>query len=186
MRLALSYRDEAQRTRASQWFEENGREQPLWIKLDVTDRTAFAEAADDVMAHFGKVHVLVNNAGVGVFGPTDEASYDDFDWIMGVNFGGVVNGIVSFVPRIKATGEGGHVVNVASMAASFVGAAGGHLHRLQVRGARPHGIAALQSRALWHRRVAGLPGARRDRRGPQRPQAPGRIRGERFRPGQRG
>jgi NAD(P)-dependent dehydrogenase (short-subunit alcohol dehydrogenase family) len=121
MRLALSYRDEAQRTRSSQWFEDNSREQPLWLKLDVTDRTAFAKAADDVVAHFGKVHVLVNNAGVSVFGPTDEASYDDFDWIMGVNFGGVVNGIVSFVPRIKATGEGGHVVNVASMAAYLSG-----------------------------------------------------------------
>jgi NAD(P)-dependent dehydrogenase (short-subunit alcohol dehydrogenase family) len=121
MRLALSYRDEAQRARSSQWFEDNGREQPLWIKIDVTDRTAFAKAADDVVAQFGKVHVLVNNAGVSVFGPTDEASYDDFDWIMGVNFGGVVNGIVSFVPRIKATGEGGHVVNVASMAAYLSG-----------------------------------------------------------------
>lgn len=121
MRLALSYRDEAQRARASQWFEDNGREQPLWLKLDVTDRDAFAKAADEVVAHFGKVHVLVNNAGVSVFGPTDEASYADYDWIMGVNFGGVVNGIVSFVPKIKATGEGGHVVNVSSMAAYLSG-----------------------------------------------------------------
>jgi NAD(P)-dependent dehydrogenase (short-subunit alcohol dehydrogenase family) len=121
MRLALSYRNEEQRARCTQWFDENGREQPLWIKLDVTHRTAFAKAADDVVAHFGKVHVLVNNAGVSVFGPTDEASYDDFDWIMGVNFGGVVNGVVSFAPKIKATGEGGHVVNVASMAAYLSG-----------------------------------------------------------------
>jgi len=121
LRLALSYRNEEQRARCTQWFADNGREQPLWVKLDVTDRDAFARAADEVVAHFGKVHVLVNNAGVSVFGPTDEASYDDFDWIMGVNFGGVVNGIVSFVPRIKETGEGGHVVNVASMAAYLSG-----------------------------------------------------------------
>lgn len=121
MRLALSYRNEEQRARCTQWFAENGREQPLWIKLDVTDRDAFARAADEVVAHFGKVHVLVNNAGVSVFGPTDEASYADYDWIMGVNFGGVVNGIVSFVPKIKATGEGGAVVNVASMAAYLSG-----------------------------------------------------------------
>ncbi|MBO9668997.1 MAG: SDR family oxidoreductase [Sphingobium sp.] len=121
MRLALSYRNEEQRARCTQWFAENGREQPLWIKLDVTDRDAFARAADEVVAHFGKVHVLVNNAGVSVFGPTDEASYADYDWIMGVNFGGVVNGVVSFVPKIKASGEGGAVVNVASMAAYLSG-----------------------------------------------------------------
>ena len=121
MRLALSYRNEEQRARCTHWFEERGREAPLWIKLDVTDRDAFAVAADQVVDHFGKCHVLVNNAGVSVFGPTDEASYADYDWIMGVNFGGVVNGIVSFLPKIKASGEGGHVVNVASMAAYLSG-----------------------------------------------------------------
>ncbi len=121
MRLALSYRNEEQRERCTKWFADNGREQPIWIKLDVTDREAFAKAADDVEAHYGKIHVLVNNAGVSVFGPTDEASYADFDWIMGVNFGGVVNGIVSFVPKLKAHGEGGHVVNVSSMAAYLSG-----------------------------------------------------------------
>jgi NAD(P)-dependent dehydrogenase (short-subunit alcohol dehydrogenase family) len=121
MRLALSYRNEEQRERSDRWFVEQGREPPLWIKLDVTDRDAFARAADAVAAHFGKVHVLVNNAGVSVFGPTDEANYADYDWIMGVNFGGVVNGLVSFIPKIKATGEGGAVVNVASMAAYLSG-----------------------------------------------------------------
>jgi len=121
MRLALSYRNEEQRERCTKWFFDNDREQPIWIKLNVTDRDGFANAAESVMAHFGKCHVLVNNAGVSVFGPTDEASYADYDWIMGVNFGGVVNGIVSFLPKIKATGEGGHVVNVASMAAYLSG-----------------------------------------------------------------
>lgn len=121
MKLALSYRDETQRARCDQWFIAHDRDLPLWIKLDVTDRAAFARAADEVEAHFGGVDVLVNNAGVSVFGPTDEASYDDFDWIMGVNFGGVVNGIVSFVPKLKASGARGHVVNVASMAAYLSG-----------------------------------------------------------------
>jgi NAD(P)-dependent dehydrogenase (short-subunit alcohol dehydrogenase family) len=121
MRLALSYRDDAQRARCDAWFAEQGREAPLWIRLDVTDREAFAAAADKVIDHFGKCHVLVNNAGVSVFGPTDEASYADYDWIMGVNFGGVVNGVVSFLPKIKASGDGGHVVNISSMAAYLSG-----------------------------------------------------------------
>lgn len=150
MRLAISYRNEEQRERCTRWFMENRREAPLWIHLDVTDRTAFARAADEVMAHFGKCHVLVNNAGVSVFGPTDEASYADYDWIMGVNFGGVVNGLVSFVPRIKQTGEGGHVVNVASMAAYLSGPQAGiyTASKFAVRGLTeslrynlvPHGI----------------------------------------------
>ncbi|WP_417320120.1 SDR family NAD(P)-dependent oxidoreductase [Emcibacter sp.] len=121
MRLALSYRNEEHKESAARWFEEQGREQPLFLKLDVQDRDRFAEIADEVESHFGKVHVLINNAGVSVFGPTDEASYADYDWIMGVNFGGVVNGLVSFIPKIKAHGEGGHIVNVASMAAFLPG-----------------------------------------------------------------
>jgi NAD(P)-dependent dehydrogenase (short-subunit alcohol dehydrogenase family) len=121
MQLALSYRNEDYRAEAERWFVENDRPVPLFLPLDVTDRVRFAEVANAVEAHFGKVHVLVNNAGVSVFGPTDVASYDDYDWIMGVNFGGVVNGQISFIPKIKAHGEGGHVVNVASMAAFCAG-----------------------------------------------------------------
>ncbi len=121
MRLALSYRNEDDKARAAEWFAAKGYEQPLFLKLDVTDRARFAEVADEVAAHFGEVHVLVNNAGVSVFGPTDEASYDDYDWIMGVNFGGVVNGLVSFLPKIKAAHGRRHVVNIASMAAFLPG-----------------------------------------------------------------
>jgi len=102
MRLALSYRNEDDRARTAEWFASKGYEQPLFLKLDVTDRARFAEVAAEVVKHFGEVHVVVNNAGVSVFGPTDEASYDDYDWIMGVNFGGVVNGLVSFMPYLKA------------------------------------------------------------------------------------
>jgi NAD(P)-dependent dehydrogenase (short-subunit alcohol dehydrogenase family) len=121
MRLALSYRNEADRDAAAAWFAANGHEAPLFCQLDVQDRARFAEVADEVVAHFGEVHVLVNNAGVSVFGPTDEASYADYDWIMGVNFGGVVNGLVSFLPLIKAASGRRHVTNVASMAAFLPG-----------------------------------------------------------------
>jgi NAD(P)-dependent dehydrogenase (short-subunit alcohol dehydrogenase family) len=89
------------------------------IQVDVTDRAALARAADETERVFGKVHIVCNNAGVNLFNDIGSASYDDWDWILGVNLGGVVNGIQTFVPRIKAHGEGGHVVNTASMA-SFI------------------------------------------------------------------
>ena len=115
--LVLTYRNEDHRAQAQAWFERNDRPMPRFVQLDVTDRAGWARVAD----RLGPVHILVNNAGVSVFGPTDEASYADYDWIMGVNFGGVVNGLVTFVPRIKAQGQGGHIVNVASMAAYLSG-----------------------------------------------------------------
>lgn len=117
MALILTYRNEAYRAEAERWFSGQGRPLPRFVRLDVTDRARWAEVAEEV----GPVDVLVNNAGVSVFGPTDEASYADHDWIMGVNYGGVVNGIVSMLPGMKAHGRGGHVVNVASMAAFCAG-----------------------------------------------------------------
>jgi NAD(P)-dependent dehydrogenase (short-subunit alcohol dehydrogenase family) len=86
------------------------------ITLDVTDRAAMAAAAAETERRFGKVHVLVSNAGVGIEGPLRNATYDDWDFGLGVNLGGVVNGIQTFVPRIRAHGDGGHVVNTASLA----------------------------------------------------------------------
>jgi NAD(P)-dependent dehydrogenase (short-subunit alcohol dehydrogenase family) len=92
-------------------------ERVLPIKLDVTDRAAFAAAADATEARFGKIHILCNNAGVAVVGPTELATFDDWDWVMGVNVGGTINGIVTMLPRLMAHGEGGHIVNTASMSA---------------------------------------------------------------------
>jgi NAD(P)-dependent dehydrogenase (short-subunit alcohol dehydrogenase family) len=87
------------------------------IHLDVTDRAAMAAAADETERVFGKVHVLVNNAGVGITGPFAGISYADWDFGLAVNLGGVINGLQTFLPRIRAHGEGGHVVSTASLAA---------------------------------------------------------------------
>lgn len=92
-----------------------GGDRVLALKLDVTDRDAYAKAADAAEAKFGKVHLLVNNAGVAVVGPTELATFADWDWVMGVNLGGTINGIVTMLPRILAHGEGGHIVNTSSM-----------------------------------------------------------------------
>jgi NAD(P)-dependent dehydrogenase (short-subunit alcohol dehydrogenase family) len=96
----------------------------MGVQLDVADRTGFAAAADEVEARFGPVSLLFNNAGINLFQTIEDSSYDDWDWVLGVNLGGVVNGVMTFAPRMKARAqsgevEGGHIVNTASMA-SFV------------------------------------------------------------------
>lgn len=87
------------------------------VQLDVTDRAGFARAADAAEARFGKIHILVGNAGVGVMGPVLDARFDDWDWGMGVNLGGIINGLVTILPRIKAHGEGGQIVTTSSQSA---------------------------------------------------------------------
>ncbi len=94
-----------------------GGDRVLAVQLDVTNRAQFAQAADAAEATFGKIHILVNNAGVAVVGPTELATFADWDWVMGVNVGGTVNGIVTILPRMLAHGEGGHIVCTASMSA---------------------------------------------------------------------
>jgi NAD(P)-dependent dehydrogenase (short-subunit alcohol dehydrogenase family) len=84
------------------------------IKFDVTDRAAYARAADEAEAVFGKIHVLVNNAGVGGSGSAEKQTYKDWDYVMGVNLGGVINGLVTILPRILKHGEGGHIVATSS------------------------------------------------------------------------
>ena len=86
------------------------------LTLDVTDRTRFAAVADAVEAELGNIHLFCNNAGVYRGGSLDAVTYQDWDWVLGVNLGGVVNGVQTLVGRMKAHGEGGHIVNTASMA----------------------------------------------------------------------
>lgn len=90
------------------------------ISVDVTDRPAMARAAEEAVRVFGKIHVLCNNAGVGVFAPLTTATYDDWDWGMGVNVNGVFNGVRTFLPYIRAHGEGGQIVSTASVAGLIV------------------------------------------------------------------
>ena len=95
------------------------------IKLDITDREAFKRAANEAEAVFGPVQLLFNTAGVSIFGPLERATYEDYDWIMGVNFGGVVNGLQTFAPRMIAHGKGGHIVNTASLGCFFAASTAG-------------------------------------------------------------
>jgi NAD(P)-dependent dehydrogenase (short-subunit alcohol dehydrogenase family) len=86
------------------------------IVLDIMDREAYARAADEVEQVFGGPPTLLfNTAGVNSFGPVEKTSYGDFDWIIGVNLGGVINGMVTFVPRMIAAGKPAHIVTVSSL-----------------------------------------------------------------------
>jgi NAD(P)-dependent dehydrogenase (short-subunit alcohol dehydrogenase family) len=86
------------------------------LELDVTDRAGFVRAADEAEATFGRLHVLCNNAGIGILKSIATAEYADWDWAVDVNLNGVFNGVHTILPRIRAHGEGGHIVNTASMA----------------------------------------------------------------------
>jgi NAD(P)-dependent dehydrogenase (short-subunit alcohol dehydrogenase family) len=91
------------------------------IQLDVSSRDRFARAADAAEEALGPVSLLCNNAGVNLFRTIDESTYDDWDWVLGVNLHGVINGVMTFVPRMKERDEGGHIVNTASMASFLAG-----------------------------------------------------------------
>src|ERR1700733_5456612 len=95
--------------------ELNAGDRLCTLQLDVTDRVQFARVADEAEKTFGKIHVLCNNAGIGLAGPAKFATYDDWDWVLGVDLGGVVNGVVTVLPRILKHGEGGHIVSTSSM-----------------------------------------------------------------------
>jgi NAD(P)-dependent dehydrogenase (short-subunit alcohol dehydrogenase family) len=93
------------------------------IVLDITDRAAYAAAADEVEKVFGQAPTLLfNTAGVNNFGPIEKTTYGDFDWLIGVNLGGVVNGMVTFVPRMIASCKPCHITTVASLG-GFTGSA---------------------------------------------------------------
>lgn len=83
---------------------------------DVTDPASVDQSANKTFETFGNVHVLCNNAGVAGGSGIDDISLDTWRWVIDVNLMGVVYGIRSFLPRMRAHGEGGHIVNTASMA----------------------------------------------------------------------
>ena len=83
-------------------------------RVDVADRDAVFAWADQVVADHGKVNLVFNNAGVALGATIEAMSYEDFEWLMNINFWGVVHGTKAFLPHLKAAGEG-HIVNVSSV-----------------------------------------------------------------------
>lgn len=87
-------------------------------KLDVADRAAVEAWADQVVAEHGSVNLIFNNAGVALGSTIEAMSYEDFEWLMNINFWGVVYGTKAFLPHLRASGEG-HIVNVSSVFGLF-------------------------------------------------------------------
>ena len=83
-------------------------------RVDVADRAAVYAWADQVVDDHGKVNLIFNNAGVALGATIEAMSYEDFEWLMSINFWGVVHGTKAFLPHLKAAGEG-HVVNLSSV-----------------------------------------------------------------------
>lgn len=91
------------------------------VTVDVSDPASVAAVGRAAEQAFGKLHIAVNNAGVAMHGtPVEKVSIDEWNWVIGVNVLGVINGIRTFVPMIRSHGEGGHVVNTASISGFFI------------------------------------------------------------------
>jgi NAD(P)-dependent dehydrogenase (short-subunit alcohol dehydrogenase family) len=94
----------------------------LGLPLNVADRTQWAGCAERVSREFGGVDLLCSNAGVNFVGPTQEATYADWDFALGVNLGGAINAVHTFAPAMVRSGRGGHIVITASVSGLFAGA----------------------------------------------------------------
>ena len=99
---------------AMAYFKEKNAEVHA-IKLDLTDREAYIAAADEVEKVFGEPpQLVIQTAGVNTFGPAEASTFEDYDWVVGVDLDAVINGMVIFVPRMIKAGKGGHIAAVSS------------------------------------------------------------------------
>ncbi len=112
--LALSDWDEVGLVETAQQVQTSTHREVRTDKVDVRDRQAMHDYAASVREEFGRVNVIVNNAGVALHGDFEEVSYDDFEWVMDVDFWGVVQGTKEFLPHLIESGDG-HVVNISSL-----------------------------------------------------------------------
>ena len=138
MRVVLADIEEGALNRAVKQLEERQAE-VIGVPVNTMVRESVFELAERAIDAFGKVHVLCNNAGVASTSAGDAAIWElpgaDWDWVLGVNFSGVLYGLQAFVPHMLAHGEPGHIVNTASLAALMPG--GG------TYGVSKHGVLAL-------------------------------------------
>jgi NAD(P)-dependent dehydrogenase (short-subunit alcohol dehydrogenase family) len=115
MKVAFSYRRHDHMLETMDYFRGRPQLTVHPIKVDVTDRAGLSAAKQEIERVYGPVQLLINNAGIGIHGPMELATFSDWDWIMSVNVGGVINTLVIFLPDMIASRQEAHIVNVASM-----------------------------------------------------------------------
>ncbi len=124
MRVAITYKTPQHLAEARTFFRDPP-EDFLALPVDVADRAQMAQAADLVEDRYGSVNLLCNNAGVGITTSIINATYEDWDYALAVNVGGVVNGVQTFVPRMIRSRAPAHIVSTASMTGLFHGGSAG-------------------------------------------------------------
>jgi len=124
MKVALGYIDDGQIKEAMTHFRPDDPD-VFALRHDVLDRDAWERTADAIDQRFGKTHLLVNNAGVGLNQRATTGTLNDWEWGMGVNFWGPVHGVRTFLPRMKAHNEGAHIATVCSISGMFAGSGNG-------------------------------------------------------------
>lgn len=111
--LALSDVNETELVKTAELAGQHGVKVTI-TRLDVADKAAVYAWADQVVRDHGKVNLIFNNAGVALTAPLEHVKLSDFEWIVGINFWGVVYGTQAFLPHLKASGEG-HIINTSSL-----------------------------------------------------------------------
>ena len=147
-RVVLADLDER---RLNREVERLGQERAHGVVCDVGDPASLEHLASETIARFGAVHIICNNAGVIRSGRTWELSAADWDTVLRVNLLGVIHGVRTFVPLILSTGEEGHVINVASMAAVLP------VKRIGPYNVAKHGVLALSDTLKMELAEAGAP-----------------------------
>lgn len=112
--LALSDKDEVGLLETGELASARHAREVHTEKLDVSDRAAVAEYATSVATELGRVNAVFNNAGVALHGDFEEMTYEQFEWVMNVNFWGVVHGSKEFLPHLIRSGDG-HLINISSL-----------------------------------------------------------------------
>jgi NAD(P)-dependent dehydrogenase (short-subunit alcohol dehydrogenase family) len=124
MKVVLGYLDDQHIGDALKLFPANDPRVHA-IKHDVMDRDGWERTADEIEKKFGGLQVLVNNAGVGLQAPGSTGTYKDWEWGLGVNLWGPINGIHTYIPRMLASKQGAHIVTTTSTSGILPGSGAG-------------------------------------------------------------
>ena len=150
----------------------------LAVRTDVSKLADIEALAEKAYARFGAVHILCNNAGVGGGRGTWDSTQADWEWVLGVNLWGVINGVRTFVPKMLAGGEDGYIVNTASVAGLIAGAGGPSytVSKFGVVGAVGIDVLRAADGGREDQGFGVVPGADEHADLGGRPQSPGRVR----------